>query len=307
MKKITTVLLLLFCLFSAHSQEQTKSEVSSDTLKHKKFEFNVMPFISYNRSLKFMFGAIPMVMYKLDSEDKVSPQSLSGISGVYTTNGSYFVSVFNRWYYDEDRWRAKFFAVTGDYNSQFFVSDADEAAFYDYGTKLTMASVGVQRMIVKHLYGGLTYTYAHYDTKYEDEIQPESITQTNGLELNALYDSRDEVYYPMNGTKTQIRYIAFPTWFGNDVDANKVLTEYNRYFNVRGGKDVIAARYFGQFGLGNIAFQQQVTISGKDIRGYSEGKYRGDGKIALQGEYRYNFGKKNGCSGLCRTGYHLWL
>ncbi len=298
MKRFIPILLFSFCFFAdVHSQEQTQSTQQSDTLQQKKFEFQVMPFLSYNRNLKFMLGAIPMLMYRLDNEDKISPQSLSGVSGVYTTNKSYFVSVFNRWYYDEDRWRAKLFALTGDYNSQFFVSDADEAGFYDYGTELTMVSVGVQRMIIKHLYGGITYTYAHYDTEYQDEIQPEDVTETNALELNLLYDTRDAVYYPMKGTKTQIRYIAFPKWFGNDVESNKVLTEYNRYFTSRKGKDVIAARYSGQFGLGDIAFQQQVTISGKDIRGYSEGKYRGDGKISLQGEYRYNFGNKMGVVG----------
>lgn len=54
------------------------------------------------------------------------------------------------------------------------------------------------------------------------------------------------------------------------------------------------ARFSGKFGLGDIAFEQQVTIGGEDIRGYSEGKYRGEGLMAIQSEYRYNFNSKMG-------------
>ncbi|MCY1721596.1 hypothetical protein OU798_14665 [Prolixibacteraceae bacterium Z1-6] len=79
--------------------------------------------------------------------------------------------------------------------------------------------------------------------------------------------------------------------------ANKIMTEYNRYFPVRGNTDVIAARLSGKFGLGDIAFEQQVTVGNKDIRGYAEGKYRGDGLMALQGEYRYNFNERMGLVG----------
>ena len=112
-----------------------------------------------------------------------------------------------------------------------------------------------------------------------------------------LYDTRNAVYYPTKGDKIRLRWITYPEWFGNDVNANKILTEYNKYFPMRSGTDVLAARFSGKFGLGNIAFEQQVTIGGEDIRGYSEGKYRGDGLIALQSEYRYNFNKKMGLVG----------
>ncbi|MCX7547412.1 BamA/TamA family outer membrane protein [Xanthomarina sp. F1114] len=297
-KYLLGFLLFSFCLINGYSQQQkTNSTKPSDTLKQKKVDFSLMPFLSYNRNLELMIGAIPMLMYKLDSKDAISPKSLSGLSAVYTTNGSYFISLFNKFFYKEDSWRGKFFVLTGDNNSQFYVNDLEVPGFYDYATKITVVSVGVQRKIIDHLYGGLTYTYAHYKTDYEDEIQPENITQTNAIELNVLYDTRDAFYYPMNGTKTSLRYIAFPTWFGNDANANKILSEYNKYIPMKNGKDVIAARFSGKFGLGEIAFQQQVTIGSKDIRGYSEGKYRGDGLMALQGEYRYNFNNKMGLVG----------
>ncbi|WP_299779786.1 BamA/TamA family outer membrane protein [uncultured Formosa sp.] len=291
-------LLTLNCIVSSYSQQtNTDSLKTKNTVTEKQFDVTVMPFISYNRNLKFMIGAIPMAIYKLDRKDTISPKSLSGMSVVYSTNNSYFISFFNKWYYKEDTWRGKFFVMTGDKNSQFYMTDNELPGFYDYGTEVTIVSIGMQRKIINNLYGGVTYTHANYNTDYQDDVQPENVTQTNAIELNSLYDTRNNVYYPSTGAKALLRYLSYPTWFGNDVKANKILSEYNTYFRLKNGKDVIAARFSGQFGLGSIAFQQQVTIGNKDIRGYSEGKYRGDGKMALQGEYRYNFGKKMGLVG----------
>lgn len=295
MKKAILVLLVVCSSWMVFAQQ--KEDTADSTQVEKKVDFNVMPFLSYNRNLEFMFGAIPMGMYRLDKNDTISPKSLSGLSAVYTTNGSYFLALFNKWYLKEDTWRIQLFALNGDQYSQFYMDDFEAPGFYDYGTKTSVVSVGVQRKLVKGLFGGIAYTYAHYHTEYENNVQPPSTTQTNGLQLNALYDTRDAVYYPTEGNKIRIRWISFPEWFGNDVVANKILSEYNKYIPMQNGTDILALRFSGKFGLGDIAFEQQVTIGGNDIRGYSEGKYRGDGLMALQGEYRYNFSERMGLVG----------
>ncbi|MBD8488829.1 BamA/TamA family outer membrane protein [Echinicola sp. CAU 1574] len=298
MQKYILVILLFFSVSVLHAQKsQTDSLAKAEESVEKKYDFSLMPFLSYNRNLKFMIGAIPMVMYKTDQKDTISPKSLSGLSAVYTTNGSYFFAFFNKLFFDEDNWRVKLFAVTGDHYSQFYMDDQESSGFYDYGTNTTIFSLGAQRKIIPGLYGGISYTYSHYDTEYEDDVQPASTTITNGLDFNFLYDTRDEIYYPTQGSKSNLKWITYPEWFGNDVAANKVVTEYHRYISMRENTDVLAARFSAKFGLGDIAFEQQETIGGKDIRGYSEGKYRGDGLVALQGEYRYNFNPKMGLVG----------
>ncbi|WP_163714090.1 BamA/TamA family outer membrane protein [Mangrovibacterium lignilyticum] len=298
MQKYTLPLLLLFCSSLVFAQEQATDSIGSSSLKpEKNIDFSVMPFLSYNRNLDFMFGAIPMMMYRLDPNDVVSPKSLSGVSAVYTTNGSYFIGFFNKLHFAEDKWRAKLFAVTGDHYSQFFMNDTDIPGFYEYGTNTIYISVGIQRKITKGLYGGIGYNYAHHKTNYEDDIQAPSTTKNNGIEYSVHYDTRNAVYYPTTGNNVKLKWTSFPKWFGNEVEANKISTEYNHYFPMRSGTDVLATRLSGTFGLGDISFEQQVTIGGKDIRGYSEGKYRGDGLMAIQGEYRYNFNGKMGLVG----------
>jgi len=296
-KNLITSLLLFFVIAVCLGQEQSTDSTTISEKDEKKVDFQVMPYISYNRNLKFMAGAIPMIMYRIDQEDTVSPKSLSGLSAVYTTNESYFIAFFNQLYFKEDLWRAQLFAVHGNYNSQFYLQDLTSGAFYDYGTITTILSAGVRRKIKNKLYAGFTYTYSHYDTEYADDIQPESITSTNAIEVNGLYDDRNSVYYPTHGNKTQIRLISYPTWFGNDVKANRILTTHNKYFSMKNGRDVFAARFSGNFALGQIPFEQQQTVGGKDIRGYTDGKYRGEGLMALQGEYRLNFQNRMGVVG----------
>ena len=152
-KNIFIILLISFCFSSAYSQKTEKnSTIQNDSLNEKKVDFNVMPFLSYNRNFQFMFGAIPMLMYKLDENDEVSAKSLSGVSAIYTTNDSYIFAFFNKWYFKEDNWRGTFFVFTGDLNSQFYVNDFQTPDFYDYGTKATIISAGIQRKIINNLY-----------------------------------------------------------------------------------------------------------------------------------------------------------
>ncbi|WP_223706161.1 hypothetical protein [Flavobacterium potami] len=152
--------LLLFFLAGFITFSFGQKTADSIPKKEKKIELRIMPYLSYNRNLDFMLGVIPMMMYKVNQADTISPKSLSGMSAIYTTNKSYVLAFFNRWYLNEDKWRLKFFFLTGNQNSQFYVDDADQPDFYDYGTKTTILSVGGQRKIIGQFYGGLSYTFA---------------------------------------------------------------------------------------------------------------------------------------------------
>lgn len=101
MQKISTI--VIFLLYSSLVWSQTNSADSTKTqVQPKNIDFNVMPYISYNRTVDFMLGAIPMMMYKMDKTDTISPKSLSGVAAIYTTNKSYFICSFNKFHFKED-------------------------------------------------------------------------------------------------------------------------------------------------------------------------------------------------------------
>jgi hypothetical protein len=91
--------ILFFTLCSIQfSFSQEEKKLNED----KNIKFVPIPYVSFNRTYKFMAGAVPMVMYKINKKDTISPSSLSGVMGVYTTNETWFTAVFSKLYLKED-------------------------------------------------------------------------------------------------------------------------------------------------------------------------------------------------------------
>ena len=117
-------------------------------------------------------------------------------------------------------------------------------------------------------------------------------TKLHGIGLKFSHDLRDNVYYTRSGSISELDWTPYPGFFNNKFESNKIEIDHNQYFSTRKDKDVIAARIYGGFGIGDLSFEQQYIVGRQDIRGYTQGKYRGDYLFAAQGEYRWNFHKK---------------
>ena len=88
-----------------------------------------------------------------------------------------------------------------------------------------------------------------------------------------------------------------PEALGNEDPNARLEFETNVYRSVN-ESDVIAARLYGGAGLGDLTFNQQFVVGGRqDLRGYTQGEYRGEQMVALQGEYRWNFHDRFGAVG----------
>lgn len=154
----------------------------------------------------------------------------------------------------------------------------------------------LERRIWENLYGGVSYVFA--DVITSTEVFPVSDTVTNhGIGLNLSLDKRDNPHYPRKGYISSIRYNAFPLFFGNEVKTQKVQVDWNHYFSVRRDRDVVAGRAYAGLGLGDLAFSRQFIVNNRDIRGYSQGAFRGNYLLSLQGEYRWNFHRRWGAVG----------
>jgi outer membrane protein assembly factor BamA len=262
---------------------------SDEMDEEKNFQFVPIPYINYDRSLEFQFGALPMAMYKVNQKDTISPASISGIFGMYTTNKSWFALGFQQLYLNEDRWRITLAAGGGSINFQTYAG-APFNKFIKYNTGVNFFYIEGQRKVFEDFYLGLAYTYSEFGSQLDVEGAENTPTQyLNGIGPVVSYDKRDDVYYPHHGMYTNANWNTYPEFFGNKTVLNRIEVDYNNYFSSREEKDVIAARFYGGFGLGDVPFEQQFIVGQEDIRGYSEGKYRGEQLLALQGEYRWNF------------------
>ena len=287
----------LLCAFAIYSNSFSQAlpsgggEGSAD-LGEKNFNFVPIPYINFSRSLGFAIGAIPMAMYKLNPNDTISPASITGILGMYSTNDTWFGMFFQRFYLKEDNWRLTGAGGLGSINFQFFL-DIPGAGYVDYNTQVDFLFVEVQRRLIGKLYAGLHYTYIAFDTSFgSDSTVSLGKTKLHGLGIKLSYDKRDNVYYPRNGSISELDWTSYPEAFENEFVSNKIELDHNQYISTRKDKDVIAARIYGGFGIGDLSFEQQFVVGRQDIRGYAQGKYRGDYLLAAQGEYRWNFHEK---------------
>ncbi|MDC3388654.1 outer membrane protein assembly factor [Flavobacteriaceae bacterium] len=295
---LLTVILIISCNQAAFCQEKIEKKK-----EEKNFNFVPVPYVSYNRTYELMFGGVPMIMYNVSKKDTISPQSLSGAMGVYTTNETWFSAFFTKLYLNEDKWRILFGAGLGNMNSQFLQS-AGTDQFTNIQTGADFLKLEVKRKIVKGVYLGGSYLYTKFDNeyKYENPIQ-EEIT-LNGLGLVLLWDKRDDVYNPTMGHKANLNITSYPSFMGNDNESNEVNLEYNKFISSRNKQNVWAFRTYGAFGLGDVPFNNLIVMGGRgaDLRGYSQGEYRGKQLLATQTEYRYKLSDKMGLVGFVGAG-----
>ncbi len=270
-----------------------------DSAKTKnKVRFTGIPIISYNSSYGVIFGANGMAFFNLNKNDTISPASQAGIGLGYTQNKSFFGSAFAQLYFKENTWRTTAAFGTGNINFQYFeaANEADGGDFVDYNTVNRFLFLKVLRKIVGHFYGGAFVKLQHSTTDFKVATDSSQDVHANGIGLTLLYDTRKNIYYPDKGIQASVSFLANPSWFGSDSIFNSIRAYVNWYKRLN-AHSILAARAAVFSGLGNVPFSGQHAVGGKDIRGYTNGKYRGDQVYSAQAEYRWNFYKRWGAVG----------
>ena len=280
---------------SIFSQELKSSEGGTVDRIEGDIKFLPTPYISYNRSFGYQLGAAPVIMFNPVKSDTLSPSSMAGIAAIYSENKTWFLMGFSMLYLDEDNWRITAVGGLGTLNFQFFL-DSPVNSWIPYNTKIDLIFLQAQRRIIKKLYAGISLI--HIRSKTTTESPPlESNTELNGLGLQLSIDQRSNTRYPINGYKTSIKYFTYPKFLDNEKASSKIELDFNYYSSFRERKDVLASRVFVGLGLGDLDFNQQLIVGRKDIRGYTQGAFRGNYLIAVQSEYRWNFLKRFGIVG----------
>ena len=210
---------------------------------------------------------------------------------MYTTNDTWFAMFFTKLYLKQDIWRIVTAGGLASVNFQFYL-DAPVNGFVGYNTQADFFIVKAQRKVSGKFYTGVSYLYTKFDTTIGEDSVNLGETALHGIGIIASLDKRDNVYYPKFGLLSEATWTSYPGFLDNDFESNKLELEFNRYSTLRDQQDVIATRLYTGIGIGDLSFEQQFIVGKEDIRGYSQGEYRGDYLIAIQGEYRWNFHEK---------------
>ncbi len=280
-----TTLFFFLLFFSTVLLAQT----DSSSVHHKKVEITAVPYFNYNTTVGAGFGLVPMASFRIKKSDTISPRSNVGIVGVYRTNGAFALLTYGSLYFSEDQWRLSYAVGLNDKKFQTFVSNPiGDGMFVDYNTLGNFVYFDLKRRTYQSLFLGGGYSWFKYQTDVPN-LGLDSTTTLSILSLDAFSDNRNSVYYPTEGSLFTLKYNIIPEFLGNANTSSTIMFNYNLYRSMVHDRDVFAARLHAKAGLGEIQFQQQPVIGGTDLRGYTNGKYRGDGVLDIQAEYRWNF------------------
>ena len=270
----------------------TFSQTKSDTVK--KIRFAAIPLINYNRTQGFIAGAMTQAYYRVSKNDSISPHSSTMAMGIYTQEKTWLAGLGEMLYLKEDTWRIKAFLFKGNINYQYFNGDVDNNAgqYEDYTNEVTMVMSQVQRKVWKRFYAGLYAEYNNTTTYFIDRNDSLDVKKLNNIGYVISQDSRDNVQYPTKGVFMNFKNQFYADWIGSDSEFIKYQINYTHFFDLKKDhRHILLGRLNAEIGTGDVPFQGQSVVGRDDLRGYSQGKFRGNQVYALQSEYRWRFDK----------------
>lgn len=221
--------------------------------------------------------------------------SLSGVYGMYTDTDSWAAAVFHDGFYSGDKYRIRAILAHGEFNLSFY-GIGNNAILQDrpvdYKTEVTAF---LPRLLFhlpsKNWFFGPRYAYVRVDNTFDlSSLLPilpeiEVPTETAGLGLVAVYDSRNNNLWPSDGAWLELTATDYGDHFGGDFEYSKLMLKWAQYFPLT-DDTTLTYRLDGQLIDGDAPFYDLASIR---LRGFPGGRYRDDAAITAQVEGRWNF------------------
>jgi len=283
---------------AAIKTDSTQPGLLSDTAtpKKKKFSLTGIPILTYSGPFGSITGFNTSAFFHIGNKhDTISPASQLGLGGGGNQDYTWFGALFTQLYLNEDRWRITAGLGVGNLNYQYYetVMGSEDGGFVNYSSMSRFFFAKVMRKVHGRFYMGGFVSMKHSKTKFPEYSDSTMDIDANGFGPSILFDSRNNIYAPKKGWQAASDYTINPSWTGSDSNFSTLRSYANWYLSL-GAKTVLASRISATVGIGAVPFTGQHTVGGRDIRGYSDGKYRGDQVYAIQTELRWNFYRRWG-------------
>lgn len=289
--KVVFVLIILAVASVAHSANTTDADESSSE-ESKSSPWLITPLLSSDPKISTAAGALMGYVHTFDEK---SPASMAGIAGTYSTTQSWYLGVFGKIHYNEDRHRLNATAVTGEVRNDYsdFLGSGVSIQTTD---DLTLYALRYALRIYGRWYLGPQFVSTNYamfgdNPLSGDVLQKYGLTgfQSNAIGLYGQYDSRDNQYSPSTGQVFEAHNFAYREDFGGDVSFDAVTADY-QYYYPQGNANVVAIHVRGRW----TKDAPNSGYSSVDLRGYTRGQYLAEHMTMAEVDYRYSLAEKLG-------------
>ncbi len=278
---------------------------------NKNVNFTVIPGPEYGATQKLGFAVLPLLVYNLNKQDKLSPPSSSAVMIFFDFQGSWNVAIKQNLYWNQNKWRAFFMAGLGNLQVRFYGIGRDtsiidnDVAHYDWITQsLGTLSLSCYRKVISALYAGLEYNYTYSRVNARDSsgiirlnnegINDDETVRESLLVPALVWDDRDNIFWSVKGYYVSLNFIL----------SNRILLSSNNFGVINGQisgyhqplKSIprlsLAWNLFIQSGWGQLPYIRFATYGqGDKVTGYSPGKYTDYSEISAQTELRFDIWK----------------
>ena len=270
----------------------------------KRTSFSAYPYVFYTPESKFAGGAGGIYIFYTGQEENLKPSKI-GFGGYYSTNKQYKLSVSPNLYFFENKLYIEAPTSFGFFVNKFWGigdnSPKSETASFSMESFTSTVTVQVPPKLFSADRTGLIFDYdktSIVDTLENTLISNDSVVGNDGGEsigigTDLLWDSRDNLFFPNNGSYQYFKVVVYPNGWGNfnysqlqlDVKAFKAISPDH----------VFAFNFYIESVIGDTPFYRLPAIGGpRRMRGVFSGRYRDNFYGMMQLEYRQYVWKKFG-------------
>ncbi|MFK7811346.1 MAG: BamA/TamA family outer membrane protein [Maribacter sp.] len=294
MKNYSLGILLLFCFGALLVQGQKNPKKVIDSTKN--FRLTALPVVFYLPETGLGYGALGIGTFRFKGEQKESRPSTVQLAITLTSKRQILLFAPFELYSDEEKWR--FIGELGYYKYfyNFFGKgiNTSEEDLETYEVNFPRVRFSVLREVLPDISMGLAY---EFDKFSQPIVKEGGILDTNefvgdeggvisNLGLTALYDTRDNIFFPTKGFFIQANVFSSLKALGSSFSYNKWILDSRFYQQIK-GRHVLATNVFLANSSENTPFLDLNYLGSKRSRGFDNRRFQDNSELSLALEYRF--------------------
>ena len=256
------------------------------------------PYAFYTPETDLAFGAAGILYFRTERDRLLNPSQVL-LSGYYTINNQYDVTLGPQFYFSKNRYFGSLDLGFKKVIDKFYGigNDAEETGREPYTANSIRAELVFQMppYVLRFMkLVGFIYRYNYYrilDKKENELLLTDAVAGTEGGASSGfgviwVLDSRDNIYSPVRGVFHQFRAVFHSRAFGGRYDYNDYRIDLRGYYPIP-GENILGAQIYGNLVRGFPPFYELARLGGSErMRGYYEGRFRDRNYVTGQVELR---------------------
>ncbi len=292
-KKVLGICFLYLIIGLTVGMSQSPKKVKDST---KNLRITAFPVVFYLPETGLGYGGLGLSTFRLPGETEETRPSSIQLGLTFTTKKQFLLFMPFEFYLDEESWR--FTGELGYY--KYFYNYYGRGINSSQGNEETYTAdfprfrLKTYREIIPRLSLGFGYEFDGFNVlepepggllESSNEIGKAGGTISN-LGLLALFDNRDNIFYPTKGWFVEGSYFTSADWLGSTFSYNKFELDARYYQKIK-GQQVLATNFFLATRSDETPFQDLNYLGTKRTRGFDNRRYLDNTELSLVAEYRF--------------------